>query len=67
MLLISDELMANRNDSVKIEWPVNVKFLIIHSLPKKGLSEKTIEMGKMAVEWRANITVKAIHKAVTRK
>ena len=30
-------------------------------------AEKTIEMGKKAVEWRASITVKAIREAVTRK
>ena len=30
-------------------------------------AEKTIEMGKKAVEWRANITVMAIQKAIARK
>jgi len=63
---ISSIMMTVNPTTVRMEQRLAKELFSINGVDMSP-AEKTIEMGKKAVEWRASITVKAIRKAVTRK
>jgi len=63
---ISSIMMTVDPTTIRMEQRLAKELFSINGVDMSP-AEKTIEMGKKAVEWRASITVKAIQKAISRK